>query len=105
MKNFEFVLLAVCVLISTNAVNAQENKQGPKPAEAKSAEPKAQVLDFSGDVIEGELKRPQLFLELVGTTEFMESTLYQREDFNDFHAVDMRKRLRYIAPAQPIKKQ
>ena len=54
------------------------------------------VLDFNADVIEGEVKRPQLFFELGGDVKDLDSILYIREDFNDFHAVDMKKRLRYV---------
>jgi hypothetical protein len=57
---------------------------------------KGNVLDFNASVIEGELKRPQLFLELGTDIKDYNSVLLQRDDFNDFHALDMKQRLKYI---------
>lgn len=67
---------------------------------AATTKPKsvASVLDFSTDVTEGEMIRPRLFLELSSKVDFMESSLYVREDFNDFHMIDSKSRLRYIDP-------
>lgn len=49
---------------------------------------KNNVLNFDADIIQGERKRPDLFIQLGGATTNMEAVLYGRQNFNDFHAVD-----------------
>ena len=53
---------------------------------------KENVLDFEADVIEGEKKRPDIFLQMGNQKQTMDSVLYGRKDFNDFHRVDRRWR-------------
>lgn len=55
-----------------------------------------QTLDFGADIIEGELKKPQLLMELGANVEDVSSIIHLRDNFNDFHAVDSKKRLRFI---------
>jgi hypothetical protein len=55
-----------------------------------------QTLDFGADIIEGELKKPQLIMELGANVEDVSSIIHLRDNFNDFHAVDSKKRLRFI---------
>lgn len=54
------------------------------------------TLDFGADIIEGELKKPQLFVELGANIEDMTSIIHLRDNFNDFHAIDQKRRLRFI---------
>lgn len=53
-----------------------------------------QVLDFEGDVIEGEKKGADLLLQTDTSQLSMNAVLYLREDFNDFHSIDRKKRPR-----------
>ena len=55
-----------------------------------------QTLDFGADIIEGELKKPQLIMELGANIEDASSIIHLRDNFNDFHAADSKKRLRFI---------
>jgi hypothetical protein len=59
---------------------------------------KADVLNFEGDVIEGEKKVPELFLQTDVQRLSLESVLYQRKNFNDFHSVDSKQRPRLSDP-------
>jgi hypothetical protein len=59
---------------------------------------KADVLNFEGDVIEGQKKVPELFLQTDVQRLSLESVLYQRKNFNDFHAVDSKQRPRLSDP-------
>jgi hypothetical protein len=68
--------------LSVAAVAQQNNK-------------KAKVMDFEADVIEGEKKSPSLFLEFQMEKADLESLLYMRTDFNDFHSAEMKKKLKY----------
>lgn len=78
----------------------------------KSAQ-NSNVLNFDADIIQGERKRPDLFIQLGGATTNMEAVLYGRQNFNDFHAVDQVLRPSFYevprgkakaAPATRIKK-
>ena len=53
------------------------------------------ILDFEADVIEGEKRKPDLFLQMEGSTNNLDAILYSREDFNDYHEVDRRWRPRF----------
>lgn len=63
------------------------------PALAKE---KDHVLDFEGEVIEGERKRPDLFLQMTTTDLNNGDLIYIREDFNDFLEVDKNIRPQYF---------
>lgn len=55
---------------------------------------KAAVLNFEGDVIEGQKKTPEIFLQTEVERPSIETILYQRKDFNEFHLVDSKHRPR-----------
>jgi hypothetical protein len=58
---------------------------------------KEQVLDFSAGVIEGELNRPSILMELGNNfKDFNDLILLLREDFNSYHQVDSVHRFRFI---------
>ena len=50
------------------------------------------VLDFDADVIEGERKSPNLFLQMQVETPNLDSLLFQRSNFNDFHDLEKQRR-------------
>lgn len=57
---------------------------------------KEQILDFEGEVIEGERKKPEVFLQ-VSTKELdFGSLVYLRKNFNDYLEMDRRSRTRYF---------
>jgi len=63
---------------------------------AKTTEkPMDKILDFEGDVIEGERDRPDVFVQL-GANPTAESILFIRKDFNDFHKASRRSRPSFI---------
>lgn len=57
---------------------------------------KSNVMDFEADVIEGELRRPDLFLQLGNDHMNVESISYGRSNFNDFNKADRFWRVRYF---------
>ncbi|MBU6154168.1 MAG: hypothetical protein KGP28_07685 [Bdellovibrionales bacterium] len=63
-----------------------------------SAAEKNEVMDFEADVIEGEKKAPELFLQLDSDTTDLGAVLYDRKTFNDFHANDRSRRPRLSSP-------
>jgi len=63
---------------------------------AKKASGSGNVLDFEGEVIEGERRRPDLFLQMSIDNVKFDSLIYQRDDFNDYLEVDRKSRTRYL---------
>lgn len=57
---------------------------------------KENTLNFDGDVIEGERKRPDLFLQLRSDELNIDSLIYTRPDFNDFFELEKDARPLYI---------
>ncbi len=68
------------------------------PSRVAVAAEKNEVLDFEADVIEGEKKAPELFLQLDTETTELGAVLYDRKTFNDFHASDRSRRPRLSSP-------
>jgi hypothetical protein len=63
------------------------------------------VLNFEAEIIDGERKRPDLFLQIGTQKQTMEAVIYSRKDFNDFHKGDAGKRPSYIdtrSGAKPV---
>lgn len=59
---------------------------------------KGEVMDFEADVIEGEKKAPELFLQLDSEITNLGAVLYDRKTFNDFHSNDRSRRPRLSSP-------
>lgn len=57
---------------------------------------KENVLDFEADVIEGDRKRPDLFLEVKGEDLDIEGLLYMRNNFNDFYEMSNPKHYHFV---------
>lgn len=54
------------------------------------------ILDFEGEVIEGERRRPDLFLQISIDNVKFDSLIYNRDDFNDYLEVDRKSRTRFL---------
>lgn len=53
---------------------------------------KGALLDFEAELIEGERRSPEMFLQLDSDQMKLETILYDRKDFNDFHRPDRVRR-------------
>ena len=58
--------------------------------------PRQSVLNFEGDMIEGEKRQPDLFVQTNVQNLDLDSVLYLRKNFNDFHVVDSKRRPRHF---------
>lgn len=83
------------ILLSSNPALAAGDPN--KPESPDKAE-KSGVLNFEAELIEGQKKTPEIFLQTEVQKPSLESVLYQRKDFNDFHAVDSKLRPRLPDP-------
>lgn len=80
-----------------NVVFAQEIEAAkPEVDNGKKETKKEQVLDFSAGVIEGELNRPSMLMELGSNYKDFNDLILLREDFNVYHELDSNMRFKYI---------
>lgn len=89
----KYILMILAALSVT--VMAQEESEETIEQSNEQANDQG-VLDFEGDVIEGQRKRPDLFVqsEIRGVT--LDAILYLRKDFNDFHQAERARQPGYF---------
>ena len=110
MISNKFLATIVCAFAFAMVVPAwgsdDDAAEADKEAEASSTpsapHPKAAgeknkpgVLDFEAELIEGERKSPDLFLQLQSGTPNLDAIMFQRTNFNDFHNIEKRRRPLY----------
>lgn len=79
---------------TTSATVMKSNASDPKKAAPKDNV--GAILDFEGEVIEGERRRPDLFLQISIDNIKFDSLIYNRDDFNDYLEVDRKSRTRFL---------
>lgn len=94
------LLFLVSALSANELPEAQEldndlMNDAPKNKIIKRA-PASAVLSFEADVVEGEKRRPDLFLQTDVEDLSLDNILYIRRDFNDFHSIDSKRRPRHF---------
>jgi len=62
-----------------------------------------EVIDFESDIIEGDKKAPDFFLQMESDVGEFTPILYDRKDFNDFHRQDLKSRP--MLKNQPIQRR
>lgn len=68
-------------------IGVQSLAQSPK-----SGKSNPELLDFDADVIEGEREAPALFVQMDIQTPKMDTLVFQRNNFNDFHLVEKNRK-------------
>ena len=86
MIKLKYLFLLVLMVILSQVVISQD----------KASATKEQVLDFSAGIIEGELNRPSILMELGSNFKDFDDLIFLRENFNSFHAIDSKERLRFV---------
>ena len=89
-----FFLLAMPNPSGAKEILLKNNKNSPE----KSKPGKSAVVELDAELIEGETRRPLLFLEFDKHTPTMDSIIFQRLDFNDFRKVNSNIYLKYLRP-------
>lgn len=74
--------------------NSSTSKTSSTPNKAKDNV--GAILDFEGEVIEGERRRPDLFLQISIDNVKFDSLIYNRDDFNDYLEVDRKSRNKFF---------
>lgn len=80
------------------AEKVEKSNETKKSAASKVAEPgktNTNVLDFDADIIEGERVAPSLFVQMDLGAPKLDTLMFQRKSFNDFHAIDMKRKPKY----------
>lgn len=74
---------------------AQETKEPVKKAQTPAPSRQSNVLDFDADVIEGERSGPNLLVQLDLQAPGLDTLVFQRKNFNDFHVIDMKRKPKF----------
>lgn len=82
------LLLLAILFVITLPISTPAQKTSPSAKNEK-------VLDFDAEVIEGQRKAPQLFLQMDVGTPDLDAVMYLRQNFNDFQAVEQNRRPLY----------
>lgn len=80
MRRF-YSLLIIFLILGTSIARAQK--------------PPTNILNFEEDVIQGERKSPNLFIQLDVGKPNLDTVLFLRNNFNDYHIVDKDRRPSY----------
>ena len=93
-------LLFICLAAVAFQSQAQNNPTAEPvlkaPAKLVKQTKGENLLDFEAEVIEGEKKRPELFLDIKAGDGNVGSGLYMRPNYDDFFVVDKKRRPRFI---------
>jgi hypothetical protein len=88
--------LFISFLFVTNIYAQTIENNNSIPDNSLPEKVKEKVLDFSGGVIEGDLNRPSMLMELGNNYKEFNDLILLRDDFNSFHEIDSLKRFRYF---------
>lgn len=81
---------------ATTETPATSTTLKPELSPKKSKDNVGAILDFEGEVIEGERRRPDLFLQISIDNVKFDSLIYNRDDFNDYLEVDRKSRNKFF---------
>ncbi len=81
----------------SSSIKSNSSKTSSANNKAKDAKDSVgAILDFEGEVIEGERRRPDLFLQISIDNVKFDSLIYNRDDFNDYLEVDRKSRNKFF---------
>lgn len=91
MEISKYVILIFSLVLVDSWAKGQSTPETKKPAKVA----KDVVIDFDADVIEGERKVPDIFISTEIGAPNIESVVYFRKNFNDFHRLEMKSKPTY----------
>jgi len=97
-----FLIFCSLALLTQSKAMAQKSSKDTKDAKAsisakdsKAPTKTPNVLDFEADVIEGERSSPSILIQMDLQSPNIDTLVFQRKNFNDFHQIDMKRRSKY----------
>lgn len=85
------LLIGLLILMLPTISFSQTTSKKP----TKSTPSSSNVLDFEADVIEGERMAPSILIQMDLQSPNLDTLVFQRKNFNDFHLIDMRRRPKF----------
>ncbi len=82
-------LVAASVTSTTSSANSKAETTSSTNSKQSN------ILDFDADVIEGERTGPSILVQMDLQTPNLDTLVYQRKNFNDFHVIDMRRKPKF----------
>ena len=73
----------------TSATNASAS------GSTSNSNKQSNILDFDADVIEGERSGPSIMVQMDLQAPNLDTLVFQRKNFNDFHVIDMKRKPKY----------
>lgn len=86
MRIFMKLMILIIALIASVNCFAQKNSTNTKSSN---------ILDFDADVIEGERNAPSILVQMDLQAPNLDTLIFLRKNFNDFHSVDMKRKPKY----------
>lgn len=90
-KKISLHLFSLMILILPVLCFAQSDAK----KQSKATPSSSNVLDFEADVIEGERTAPSILIQMDLQSPNLDTLVFQRKNFNDFHLIDMRRRPKF----------
>jgi len=91
---FLFLVLAPIVFAQESPTPSKKKAKPKDTEQSQTADPA--VMDFESDVIEGQRMRPELFNQSGTEGLTLDAILYLRNDFNDLHQLEQKRRPKYL---------
>lgn len=93
--NRQLGVFLLALLLGAGARESRAAGKG-KAAAATEQSPNNAVLDFENDVIEGQRKKPDLFMQTGSQNLTLDAILFLRNDFNDFQQIERNRKPGYF---------
>lgn len=78
-----------------SSANPPASNNGSASTSSSGSSKSSNILDFDADVIEGERSGPSIMVQMDLQAPNLDTLVFQRKNFNDFHAIDMKRKPKY----------
>jgi hypothetical protein len=95
LKILRLVSIVVTTLFGMSGFCGDGSTKRSKAPLPSSAPKTSNILDFDADVIEGERSGPSILVQMDLQAPNLDTLVFQRKNFNDFHLIDMRRKPKY----------
>jgi len=86
------------ILISATCLASSAGSNSNSGDQSRNASVNAKLLNFQDDFVRGRSLSPDMLLQMAQAPRSLDSVIYFRKDFNDFHQLDLKSRPQFFAP-------